>query len=134
MNIKLKLDRDELKGLIVILRLLDPGITNAWTITEYINSLEIQSMHRKYIMMLMNPKKKYSMPLSLFQTAMLFVMLNKLADNFQPFERSVALNIIAQIDRQYINHRQMMLNFISEDRDNLRINNIENQNYKQPIK
>lgn len=118
MNVKIKLDRDELKALITILQILS---TEAPTrnVMEFLFHNEINIMRSKFTSKLISPAKRFSLAVTNYQVALLFELLNEYADYLQPFERSIALTVIAQIDRQYQNHLSMLMNFMGEKKNNL---------------
>lgn len=113
MNTKIKLDRDELKGLITILKVLDDN-WNDTHIIEFLSHKEINSMRQKFTAKLISSTRKFNLAITNYQVSLLFEILNNCADNFQPFERSIALGIISQIDRQYHNHMALLMNFATE--------------------
>lgn len=118
MKIKIKLDRDQLKGLITILQILTENAPNR-NIIEFLAHEELLAMRQKYTTKLVYPTAKFILALTNYQVALLFELLNECADNFMPFEKNIALVIIAQIDRQYYNHLSMLLNFSTENENNL---------------
>ncbi len=113
MNTKIKLDRDELKALITILQMLSTEAPNR-NVLEFLFHNEINIMRSKLTAKLISPAKRFSLAVTNYQVALLFELLNECADNFQPFERSIALGIISQIDRQYHNHMALLMNFATE--------------------
>lgn len=114
MKVKLKLDREELKGLITICSIFGKKYI-VKSVIDFLIYGELTVMGRRYSEKLISPSKSFSIALTDFQTVILFEMLNECADNFMPFEKSLALKIIAEIDRQYLNHRHMLLNFMQYD-------------------
>lgn len=118
MNVKIKLDRDELKALITILQILSTEAPNR-NVMEFMFHNEINIMRSKFTSKLISPAKRFSLAVTNYQVALLFELLNEYADYLQPFERSIALTVIAQIDRQYQNHLSMLMNFMGENKNNL---------------
>lgn len=112
-NTKIKLDRDELKGLITILINLEAKGPNR-NVIEFLMNKEINIMKQKYQAKMMSPSARFSIQLTNYQVSILFELLNECADNFEPFERAIALMIIEQIDKQYMAYRQLLLNFMGE--------------------
>jgi hypothetical protein len=114
MKIKLKFDRDELKGFITILQNLSKNILGGITYDLYRS--ELVKMYRKYISNMIENTNKKKFPISLtdYQTVILWQLLNECCDNFQPFEKGISLRVIAELDRQYMNYQQVLRNFSNQ--------------------
>lgn len=127
MKIKLKLDRDELKGLIAILQIISSRKVTQEELTQHLYEAEIKKMTVNYIARLMSTTQKFTIALTGFQVFILFSFLSYFAVGMAPFERALSLIIIAKIDQQWLAHKQMMFNFMSENKQNSNLSLAEMQ-------
>lgn len=112
MKISIKLDRDELKGLLTILEIME-HMPIEGDLVRYIFSSEAGKMKDTIIQrMIYNPaKKSFKISLTNLQTIICFGLMKQYAFDLMPFEKAISLRIINDIQRQYDQHQQIMLNF-----------------------
>ena len=112
MKVKLKLDRDELKGFITILKIIEhtPGKND---LARYLFSCEAGRMKQNLTnRMIFNVNKKtFEITLTDYQTVVVFGLFRIYSFDLMPFEKAISLRVIAEIDKQFQNYLQVMQNF-----------------------
>jgi hypothetical protein len=111
MNIKLKLDRDDLKGLITICIIIRENL-HGGEVTDTIYEEELKAFELKLRAKLIMPSKSFNISLQNMTTLILYERFSSV--DFMPYERSIYTRILGTIDRSHDNHRHMMMNFMSE--------------------
>ena len=115
MKTKIKLQHHELQAFFYALKQM-PSYLPIVELDEFLIALEIKKLSQSVLNKLIYVvnKKAFTLVLTNFQTVALFKTLSVYADYFQPFERSIALRIIEDINQQFINYKQLMFNLKAE--------------------
>lgn len=116
MNIKLKLDRDELKGFITICQIIRNDL-HGTEVTDTIYEEELIAFELKQRVKLLASSKNFNISLPNFITVILYERF--LPTDFMPYERSIYTRILETIDKANDNRRHMMMNFMGEKKNNL---------------
>jgi len=108
MKVKIKLDREELKGFETILEILRDNL-HGGEVTDTIYQEELRAFEMKMMQKLITPSKSYSVALPNMITAILYERYDPI--DFMPFERALYSRILEAIDKAHTSHLHMMMNF-----------------------